>query len=164
MEISFEEIRRLLLEYFEAGRSIPIENVQERQGNSKLWEKDLYEYLRDKGYDFQRRDSDTPDFGEPFNLDVKTLRFDRTTKTFSVAPLTEEQALTGVLPYRMVILLWKYDPQSRRGYPIDAILVPKEAKSVLTNWSYKGIQVKSGVSAKLIREKGLLAGKRLSLS
>ena len=161
MEINLETIRSLLLDYFEAGRSIPIENAQERQGNSKLWEKDLYEFLQGKGYKFERSDSETPDFGDPFNLDVKTLRFDRTTKTFSVAPLTAKQALTGVLPYRMVILLWKYDQKSKRGYPVDAVLVPKEAKSVLTNWSYKGIQVKSGVSEKLIREKGLLAGKKL---
>lgn len=161
MEINLGKIRSLLLEYFEAGRSIPIENAQERQGNSKLWEKDLCEFLHGKGYVFERHDSKTPDFGDPFNLDVKTLRFDRTTKTFSVAPLTVKQALTGVLPYRMVILLWKYDERSKRGHPVDAVLVPKEAKSVLTNWSYKGIQVKSGVSEKLIREKGLLAGKKL---
>jgi hypothetical protein len=161
MEISLNEIRGLLLDYFESGRSIPIENEQERQGNSKLWEKDLCDFLHAKGYKFERHDSKTPDFGDPFNLDVKTLRFDRTTKTFSVAPLTAEQALTGVLPYRMVVLLWKYDSKTGRGHPVDAVLVPKEAKSVLTNWSYKGIQVKSGVSDKLIREKGLLAGKRL---
>jgi hypothetical protein len=161
MEIDLNEIRRLLLEYFESGRSIPIENEQERQGNSKLWEKDLCEFLHAKGYKFDRHDSKTPDFGDPFNLDVKTLRFDRTTKTFSVAPLTAEQALTGVLPYRMVVLLWKYDPKTGRGHPVDAVLIPKEARTILTNWSYKGIQVKSGISEKLIREKGLLAGKRL---
>ena len=61
----------------------------------------------------------------------------------------------------MVILIWKYDVQTGRGYAVDAVLVPKEAKTVLTNWSYKGIQVKSGVSEKLIREKGLLAGTKL---
>ena len=159
MEISLDEIRSLLLDYFDAGRSISVENEQERQGNSKLWEKDLSEFLRGKGYKFDRHDSKSPDFGDPFNLDVKTLRLDRTTKTFSVAPLTAEQALTGVLPYRMVVLLWKYDSTTRRGHPVDAVLVPKEARSVLTNWSYKGIQVKSGVSEKLIREKGILSGR-----
>ncbi len=161
MELNLNEIRDLLLEYFDAGRSIPIENTQERQGNSKLWEKDLYDFFRAKGYEFERYDSKTPDFGDPFNLDVKTLRFDRSTKTFSVAPLTPQEALTGVLPYRMVVLLWRYDSDTGRGHPVGAVLVPKEAKTVLTNWSYKGIQVKSGVSETLIREKGLLAGKRL---
>src|SRR5260370_12691989 len=108
MEISLNEIRDLLLEYFESGRSIPIENEQERQGNSKLWEKDLCEFLRGKDYEFERHDSETPDFGDPFNLDVKTLRVDRTTKTFSVAPPTEEQASTGGLPSRIVVLLLQY--------------------------------------------------------
>jgi hypothetical protein len=61
----------------------------------------------------------------------------------------------------MVILIWKYDNESGRGYPVDAIIVPNEARSVLTNWSYKGIQVKSGISEKMIREKGVLAGRRL---
>ena len=161
MEISFEELKALILNYLAAKRSIPIQDPQERQGNSKLWEKDVEEFCRAQGYQFQRNNSTTPDYGEPLNFDVKSIRLDRTTKTFTVAPLTEKQAQTGVLPYRMVILIWKYNGRTRRGYPVDAIVVPKEAKSVLTNWSYKGIQVKSGVSEKMIREKGLLSGKKL---
>ena len=61
----------------------------------------------------------------------------------------------------MVVLLSKYDQKTGRCHPVDAVLIPKEARTILTNWSYKGIQVKSGISEKLIREKGLLAGKRL---
>jgi len=161
MELTLEKIRTLILEYLQSKRSIPIKNPQERQGNSKLWEKDLEEFCRAKDFQFERSDDSAPDFGEPLNFDVKTIRVDRTTKTFTVAPLTERQAETGVLPYRMVILVWRYDEKTRRGFPMDAIVVPKEAKTVLTNWSYKGIQVKSGISDGLIRERGLLAGRKL---
>jgi hypothetical protein len=161
MEISLDEIRDLILAYLSANRAIPVTDPQERQGNSKQWEKDLAEFCRSRGYEFTRNDQIAPDYGEPLNFDVKTIRIDRTTKTFTVAPLTEQEALTGVLPYRIVVLIWRYDTRKKRGYPVDAIIVPKEAKTVLTNWSYKGIQVKSGVSDGLIRERGLLAGKRL---
>lgn len=94
-------------------------------------------------------------------MDVKTVRFDRTAKTFSVAPLSIDEAVSGVLPYRMIVLVWKYDMDSQRGYPVDALVVPKEAKTVLTNWSFKGIQVKSGVSETLIRQRGVLGGRKL---
>jgi hypothetical protein len=161
MEIPFEELRALVIDYVQAGRSIPITNPQERQGNSKLWEKDLENYFRQRGFEFKRNNDRAPDFEEPLNLEVKTIRFDRTTKTFSVAPLTPEQAVSGVLPYRIVVLIWKYDVNTSFGFPVDALLVPKEAKTVLTNWSFKGIQVKSGVSEKLIRERGILGGRRL---
>lgn len=161
MEISLEELKGLVLKYLEAGRSIPISNAQERQGNSKLWEKDFAEFCRAQGYEFQRNNAVTPDYGDPLNCDLKTIRIDRSTKTFTVAPLTEKQAKTGVLPYRMVVLIWRLDEGTHRGYAVDAIVVPKRARSVLTNWSYKGIQVKSGVSETMIREKGLLAGRKL---
>jgi hypothetical protein len=161
MEISIEDIAAAVLTYIDSGRSIVITDPQERQGNSKRWEKDFCEYLHSKGYSFDRRDDEAPDFGPPMNLEVKTLRFDRPVKTFSIAPLTAEEAATGILPYRILILIWKYDSATSRGLPVDAVLVPHEAKTVLTNWSYKGIQVKSGISDRVIREKGLLAGRRL---
>lgn len=161
MEIDVTELTALVADYLQAARSVPIENTQERQGNSKLWEKDLENYFRGRGFDFKRNDNQSPDFGEPLNVDVKTIRFDRTTKTFSVAPLTVDEAVSGVLPYRMIVLIWKYDKDTQRGYPVDALVVPKEAKTVLTNWSFKGIQVKSGVSEGLIRERGVLGGKKL---
>jgi len=160
-EISFEELRDLISGYLHANRSIPIANPQERQGNSKLWEKDIEKYCRERGFEFSRSDADNPDFGNPLNFDAKTIRVDRKTKTFTVAPLTEAQAQTGILSYRIVILIWRYDSKRRRGYPLEAIVVPKEAKTVLTNWSYKGIQVKSGISDGLIREKGILQGRKL---
>jgi len=161
MEIDFEALTQLLVDYLRAARSIPIANPQERQGNSKLWEKDLENFFRARGFDFLRNNDTSPDFGDPLNLDVKTIRFDRSTKTFSVAPLTIDQAVSGVLPYRMVVLIWKYDPDTQKGFPVDALVVPKEAKTVLTNWSFKGIQVKSGVSESLIRQRGILGGKKL---
>jgi len=154
-------LKGLILKYLDSRRSIPISNAQERQGNSKLWEKDVAEFCHAAGYEFKRNDAVTPDYGDPLNFDLKTVRIDRTTKTFTVAPLTYKEAKTGVLKYRIVILIWRFDEQTRRGYPIDAIIVPKEARSVLTNWSFKGIQVKSGISEKMIREKGILAGKQL---
>ena len=161
MEISLEELKGLMLKYLDSARSIPISNAQERQGNSKLWEKDVAEFFRVVGYEFKRNDAVTPDYGDPLNFDLKTVRIDRTTKTFTVAPLTYEEAKTGVLQYRIIVLIWRFDEQPHRGYPIDAIIVPKEARSVLTNWSFKGIQVKSGISEKMIREKGILAGRKL---
>ncbi len=161
MELSLEQVGTLVRKYLDVNRSIPIRNAQERQGNSKLWEKDFAEFCRAEGFEFQRNDSVAPDYGDPLNLDLKTVRIDRTTKTFTVAPLTEKQAETGVLPYRMVILIWRLDEQRHRGYPVDAVVVPKEARTVLTNWSYKGIQVKSGVSEAMIRERGLLAGQKI---
>lgn len=161
MEIDFEALTQLLVDYLRAARSIPIANPQERQGNSKLWEKDLENFFRARGFDFLRNNDTSPDFGDPLSLDVKTIRFDRSTKTFSVAPLTIDQAVSGVLPYRMVVLIWKYDPDTQKGFPVDALVVPKEAKTVLTNWSFKGIQVKSGVSESLIRQRGILGGKKL---
>ncbi len=161
MEISLEELKRLILKYLDSGRSIPISNAQERQGNSKLWEKDVAEFCCVAGYEFKRNDAVTPDYGDPLNFDLKTVRIDRTTKTFTVAPLTYKEAKTGILRYRIAILIWRFDEQTHRGYPIDAIIVPKEARSVLTNWSFKGIQVKSGISERMIREKGILAGKKL---
>lgn len=161
MEIAIEEVMDIILRYLESSRSIAIKNPQERQGNSKLWEKDIAEFCRSLGYQFERHDNKTPDYGDPLNFDVKTVRVDRAAKTFTVAPLTEVEARTGVLPYRIVILIWRYDESRKRGYPLDAIVVPRETKTVLTNWSYKGIQVKSGVSDSLIREKGVLSGSRL---
>ncbi|TAH51161.1 MAG: hypothetical protein EYC68_11525 [Chloroflexota bacterium] len=161
MEIELKELTELVADYLQAARSIPIQNPQERQGNSKLWEKDLENYFRGRGFDFIRNDNASPDFGEPLNVDIKTVRFDRTAKTFSVAPLTIDQAVSGVLPYRMIVLVWRYDGDTQRGYPVDALVVPKEAKTVLTNWSFKGIQVKSGVSESLLRERGILGGKNL---
>lgn len=161
MEIDLNELRQLISDYLLSARSIPIHNPQERQGNSKLWEKDLENYFRGRGLEFQRNDHKSPDFGDPLNVDIKTVRFDRTAKTFSVAPLSIDEAVTGVLPYRMIVLIWKYDAETRQGFPADALIIPKEAKSVLTNWSFKGIQVKSGVSTSLIRQRGVLGGKKL---
>ena len=117
-EISFEELRDLISGYLQANRSIPIANPQERQGNSKLWEKDIEKYCRERGFEFSRSDADNPDFGNPLNFDAKTIRVDRKTKTFTVAPLTEAQAQTGILSYRIVILIWRYDSKRRRGYPL----------------------------------------------
>ena len=135
--------------------------ILQRQGNSKLWEKDIEKFFKGKGYVFTRSDNDVPDFSTPLNFDVKTIRADRTTKTFTVAPLTPEQADTGILPYRMVVLVWQYDDKKSSGIPLDAVIVPKEARTVLTNWSFKGIQVKSGISAGLVKQKGILAGRKL---
>ena len=157
MEIPLEELEVLIIEYLQSSPSIEIENPQERQGNSKLWEKDLERYFLEQGFKFRRNDSEAPDFEDPLNFDVKTVRSDRSTKTFTVAPLTEREAETGVLPYRIVILIWEYDFTSNRGTVVEGIVVPKEARSVLTNWSYKGIQVKSGISDTLIRRYGLLS-------
>ncbi len=139
MEIDLGGLTALVSDYLLAARSIPIQDPQERQGNSKLYEKDLENYFRARGFDFKRNDSESPDFGDPLNVDVKTIRFDRLTKTFSVAPLSIDEAITGVLPYRMIVLIWKYDSDNKRGYPVDALIVPKEAKTVLTNWSFKGV-------------------------
>lgn len=161
MEIDLNKLADLLFDYIQAARSIPIENPQERQGNSKLWEKDLEKFFRERGLEFTRNDNQSPDFGDPLNLDVKAIRFDRSTKTFSVGALTLEEALSGILPYRIVVLVWKYDPNVQMGYPVDAVIVPKKAKTVLTNWSFTGIQVKSGVSESLIRQHGVLSGKKL---
>ncbi len=161
MEIELTELIQLITDYVQSARSISIQNPQERQGNSKLWEKDLENYLRARGFEFKRNNDKTPDFGDPLNVDVKTVRVDRTTKTFSVAPLSIDEAVTGVLPYRMIVLIWKYEKDTQNGYPVDALVIPKEAKSILTNWSFKGIQVKSGVSKALIRQRGVLGGKKL---
>lgn len=161
MELPLEQIEEIVIQYLNSGRSIQVYNPQERQGNSKAWEKDFAEFCQSQGYKFKRNDNIAPDYGAPLNLDLKTVRIDRTAKTFTVAPLTEREARTGVLTYRIVVLIWRYESDTGRGSPVDAIVVPKEAKSVLTNWSYKGIQVKSGVSEKMIREKGVLEGRRL---
>lgn len=156
-EIPLEKLENLILEYLLAKRTIQIENPQERQGNSKLWEKDLAEFCIEQGFEFARSDSQSPDFEDPLNFDLKTVRSDRSTLTFTVAPLTERQAKTGKLPYRMVVLIWEYNSTGRYGEAVNAIVIPKRARTVLTNWSYKGIQVKSGISNELIQEKGLLS-------
>ncbi len=155
-EIPLKKLEDLILEYLLAKRTIQIEDPQERQGNSKLWEKDLAEFFIEQDFKFARNDSQSPDFEEPLNFDLKTVRSDRSTLTFTVAPLTERQAKTGKLPYRMIILIWEYNSTGRYGEAVNAIVVPKKARTVLTNWSYKGIQVKSGISNELIKEKGLL--------
>ncbi len=152
-----EELENLILEYLLAKRSIQIEDPQERQGNSKLWEKDLAEFFIERDLEFTRNDSQSPDFERPLNFDLKTVRSDRSTLTFTVAPLTERQAKTGKLPYRIVVLIWEYNSTDRYGKAVNAVVIPKKARTVLTNWSYKGIQVKSGVSNELIQEKGLLS-------
>ena len=154
-EIPLEKLENLILKYLLAKRTIQIENPQERQGNSKLWEKDLEEFLIEQDLEFTRNDSQSPDFEAPLNFDLKTVRSDRDTLTFTVAPLTERQAKTGKLPYRIVILIWEY--HSTGSYAVNAIVIPKKARTVLTNWSYKGIQVKSGISNELLKEKGLLS-------
>ena len=156
-EIPLEKLENLILEYLLAKRTIEIENPQERQGNSKLWEKDLEEFLIEQGLEFTRNDSQSPDFEAPLNFDLKTVRSDRSTLTFTVAPLTERQAKTGKLPYRIVILIWEYHSTDSYGEAVNAIVIPKKARTVLTNWSYKGIQVKSGISNELLKEKGLLS-------
>ena len=48
-EIPLEKLENLILKYLLAKRTIQIENPQERQGNSKLWEKDLEEFLIEQG-------------------------------------------------------------------------------------------------------------------
>lgn len=45
MEIDLDKLTELVADYLQAARSIPIQNPQERQGNSKLWEKDLENYF-----------------------------------------------------------------------------------------------------------------------
>ena len=159
MEITLEELKVLILKYLQSNRLIEVKNPQERQGNSKLWEKDIEEFFVQQGFRFRRNDSESPDFEDPLNFDVKTVRIDRKTKTFTVAPLTEIQAETGVLPYRIVVLIWRYNATTGHGVPVDAIVVPKNARSVLKNWSYKGIQVKSGVSDDMIRRMGVLSSR-----
>ena len=156
-DIPLEKLENLILEYLLAKRTIQIENPQERQGNSKLWEKDLAEFCIEQGFEFARNDSQSPDFEDPLNFDLKTVRSDRSTLTFTVAPLTERQAKTGKLPYRMVVLIWEYNSAGRNGEAVNAIVIPKKARTVLTNWSYKGIQVKSGISNELIKKRGLLS-------
>ena len=156
-EIPLKKLENLILEYLLAKRTIQIENPQERQGNSKLWEKDLEEFFIEQDFQFARNDSQSPDFEDPLNFDLKTVRSDRSTLTFTIAPLTERQAKTGKLPYRMVVLIWEYNFTGRYGEAVNAIVIPKKARAVLTNWSYKGIQVKSGISNELIKEKGLLS-------
>ncbi len=156
-EIPLEKLENLIREYLLAKRTIYTENPQERQGNSKLWEKDLAGFFIEQGFDFTRNDSESPDFEHPLNFDLKTIRSDRSTLTFTVAPLTERQAKTGKLPYRIVVLIWEYNSTGRYGEAVNAIVIPKKARTVLTNWSYKGIQVKSGISNELIKKKGLLS-------
>ena len=117
----------------------------------------MEEFFIEQDFQFARNDSQSPDFEDPLNFDLKTVRSDRSTLTFTIAPLTERQAKTGKLPYRMVVLIWEYNFTGRYGEAVNAIVIPKKARAVLTNWSYKGIQVKSGISNELIKEKGLLS-------
>lgn len=155
IELPLSDIDSIMLQYIRSGRSVHIENCHERQGNSAEWENDIEDFLRGSfNSPFTR--GQNPDFGFPYNLDVKTIRSDRAVKTFSVSAATAEQAESGILPYRTVVLIWRYDEDFQRGFPEDAVIIPKDTRSVLTNWSY-GIQIKTGVSESLIREQGLLA-------
>lgn len=76
-EIPLKKLENLIREYLLAKRTIQIEDPQERQGNSKLWEKDLAEFFIEQDFEFVRNDSQSPDFADPLNFDLKTVRSDR---------------------------------------------------------------------------------------
>lgn len=159
-DLTVEQLQSYFQQYINSGRSIPIKDAQDRQVNSKNWEKDIESFFVQLGYGFARNDSECPDFTSPLNFDIKSIRSDRGTKTFSIGGLTPEQYATGTLPYRIAILVWKYE--DGRGRPVDAIIVPQDARTVLTNWSATGIQVKSGISASLLRTHGVMSARLLT--
>lgn len=155
VELPLPVIDEIMLQYLLSGRSIRIDNCQERQGNSTEWENDIEEFLKGLSYGpFER--GQNPDFGFPYNMDIKTIRSDRKAKTFSISAATAEQAESGILPYRTVVLVWRYDEDFKRGFPEDAVIIPNDTRTVLSNWSY-GIQIKTGISDSLLQERGLLS-------
>lgn len=138
---TLEEIMRL---YVEAKHRVQIRG----QANNFEWENDLAEFIKQGNWGNPIQ-GQNPDFGLPFNFDLKSVRADRATKTFSISGASVEEAMTGILPYRIVVLLW--EDLGGIGIPVDAIVISKHAKSALSSWTY-GIQIKAGITNSIVEE------------
>jgi hypothetical protein len=156
MDLTITQLEQIFAEYIAEGRSVYIENPQ-NQGNSKLWEKDVEEFLIvDKKLSFRRSDGKAPDFGSPLNFDLKMIKDDRKSQTFSLSGLSVEEANTGNMPYRLAIVIWEYDAPSSCGHAVEAIIIPPYMKEYLSQWSFTGIQIKTGVNRALIEKRGII--------
>lgn len=146
-ELDSQTLVEIMRQYVEAGRSVQIRG----QANSLEWEADLEAFIKDGPWGNPQR-GQNPDFMHPFNFDLKSIRADRNKKSFSISGLTIEEATSGVLPYRLVILLW--EDLGGWGRPVDALVIDKHARSVLSDWSF-GLQVKAGITNSIIKEMGV---------
>jgi len=153
-EVSFEELEQIVVHYL---RSNVFIQLSDSEKPSTQWETSFAQFLRQHYGDFEKV-GQNPDFGLPFNFDLKMVYGNRPkdATTFSFSGLTQEQADTGILPYRTVVLLWRINRDENRGYLYDGVVIPKDAKSVLPSWSYTGIQVKSSLSKDMCRHETLL--------
>ena len=138
---TLEEIMRL---YIEAKHPVQIRG----QANSFEWENDLAAFLKRGGWGDPNQ-SQNPDFAAPFNFDLKAVRADRRNKTFSISGASIDEATTGILPYRIVILLW--EDLGGIGIPVDALVISRDAKDALSNWTF-GIQIKAGITNSIVEE------------
>lgn len=155
MDLTIEQLEQIFADYLASGRGLFLEDPS-NQGNSKLWEKDIEEYLQDYKLSVKRSNGKAPDFKSPLNFDLKMVRNDRKSQTFSLSGLSVKEAETGKMPYRLVIVMWEYDAVNSCGKPVEAMVIPSDMKELLSQWSFTGIQIKTGVNRALIEQRGII--------